>query len=280
MTLPRFGYHVIQRKKEIDRDRASEYLTPKRQKKITKAVLGEQTVTVEKTVIHCPRCGGDTPDYVDFLDGTETDEPFQSISKWRIAEWADRQLQLFHRIPKELYFREPALSPKRFICPICRMASRESEGAACVRIRNERNKISVSLALEIEDLFFLSWTPSLRIGNEELYETVTFHLKKHRIYLSVEGASGTRYAVWDISKQLTLKIVDEPVLKAIRLYKPAIRRLKRFFAEKNGWMLPIFDDHWSLYCCFLMTELFGKTDIYPQESVCGSEICNCERNLS
>lgn len=256
MTLPRFGYTVIRREKEIDRDRAAEYLTPKRQRKITKAVLGEQTVTVEQTVIRCPRCGKDTPAYADFLD--ETDESFQSIPAWRIAEWADRQVRLFRRELPELRFREPVLPQKGFICPLCRMASRKSVGDIRVRVRKERGKISISLALGIEDLFAIPWVSSLQIGNEELYETVTFHLRKHRIYLTVEDENGDRYAVRDISNVTMKEIADEPVIKAFRLYKPVSRAVKRFFTEKYGGELPYPPMIWCLENCFFLTRVFGR----------------------
>ena len=255
MTLPCFGYHVIQRKKEIDRDRAAEYLTLKRQKKITKAVLEGQTVTVERTTIRCPRCGKDTPAYADYFG--ETDELFQSISKRRIAEWADRQTRLFHRQSPELRFREPMLPQKWFICPLCRMASRKSVGDIRVRVRSEQKKVIISLALGIEDLFAIPWVSSLQIGSEELYETVTFHLQKHRIYLTVEDKNGVRYAVRDISNEPIKKIVDEPVIKAFRLYKPISRAVKRFFIELYGGEIPYFAVAWCLENCFFLTKAFG-----------------------
>lgn len=256
MTLPRFGYTVIRREKEIDRDRATEYLTSKRQRRITKAVMGEQTVKVEQTVIRCPRCGKDTPAYADFLD--ETDESFQSIPPWRIAEWADRQVRLFRRGSPELRFREPELPSKWFICPLCRMASRKSVGDIRVRITETQKRIRVSVALGIEDLFAIPWMPSWQIGNEELYETVTSHLRKHRFYLTVEGENGDPYAVRDISNVTMKEIADEPVIKAIRLYKPVFRALKRFFTEMYGGELPFFTGKWNLNCCFFLTKLFGR----------------------
>lgn len=256
MRLPRFGYTVVRHEKEIDRDRAASYLTKKRQKKITKAVLGDQTVTVEQTVIRCPRCGKDTPAYADFLD--ETDESFQSIPAWRIAEWADRQVRLFRGRSPELRFREPMLPRKWFICPLCRMASKKNVGDIRVRVRKDRSKISISRALGIEDLFAVPWVPSLRIGNEELYETITFHLRKHRFYLTVEGENGDRYAARDISNVTMKEISDEPVIKAIRLYKPVSRALKRFFTEMYGGELPFFTGKWNLNCCFFLTKLFGR----------------------
>lgn len=257
MTLPRFGYTVIRREKKIDRDRATEYLTPKRQRKITKAVLGDQTVTVEQTTIRCPRCGRDTPAYADFLGQTETDEPFQKVPVQRIAEWVDRQLRLFSGKRKEYRFQKPVLPPKRFICPICRMASRGSEGTICVRVRSERKKVIISLALGIEDLFAIPWLPSLQIGNEELYETVTFHLRKHRVYLTVEDKNGVRYATHDISDEPIEKIADEPVLKAFRFYKPVSRAVKRFFIELYGGEIPYFAVAWCLENCFFLTNAFG-----------------------
>ena len=258
MTLPRFGYTVIWQEKEIDRDRAAEYLTPKRQRKITKAAMGEQTVTVERTVIRCPRCGKDTPAYTDLSDRPEMDEPFRSIPAWRIAEWADRQTRLFRRQSPELRFREPMLPQKWFICPLCRMASKESVGDVRVRITETQKRIRVSVALGIEDLFAIPWVSSLQIGNEELYETVAFHFQKHRIYLTVEDENGVRYATRDISNVTMKEIADEPVIKAIRLYKPVSRALKRCFTEKYGGKLPFFTGKWNINCCFFLTKLFGR----------------------
>ena len=258
MTLPRFGYTVIRREKEIDRDRAVEYLTPKRQRKITKAVMGEQTVKVEQTVIRCPRCGKDTPAYADLSDRPETDEPFRSIPAWRIAEWADRQTRLFRRQSPELRFREPMLPQKWFICPLCRMASRKSVGDVRVRITETQKRIRVSVALGIEDLFAIPWIPSLQIGNENLYETVTFHFQKHRIYLTVEDENGVRYATRDISNEPIEEIADEPVIKAFRLYKSVSRAVKRFFTEKYGGKLPYPPMTWCLTNCFFLTKVFGR----------------------
>ena len=258
MRLPRFGYTVIQRTKDIDRDCAASYLTKRRQKKITKAVLGEQKITIEQAVIRCPRCGKETPAYPKYLD-LRTDEELRIISNQEIAEWSDRQFRLFEKRPLELRFCEPVLPSKRFFCPECRMVSEESKGGLTnVRIRRKKNKIHIALLLNVDDLFTIPWVSSLQIGSVDIFESVTFNLQKHQIYLAIEDENGVQYATRDITNIPIAEIADDPVIKVLRLYKPISRAVKRFFKEKFNGILPDYIGNWNLSCCFLLTKVFGR----------------------
>ncbi len=250
MRLPRYGYTIEERKEVMNRGIAYKVLTPALQRKCKEAVRCENTIVITKQVIVCPHCGKESSDY--------RNHELQIKSQEAINAWEFPQLSMFEEQPDKLIFNAPINITDQFVCPRCSTALSPSKGFVDVSITVNKRGVKISRRLEFKELFAIKWLPDqLCITEFELYETITFHLKKGRTFVALEDRNGNRLQVRDISNIKVTHYSDDPIFELINLYKPINRELKRQFIKFFRSPLPFQPNKLTVEQFLLMTKFIG-----------------------
>lgn len=250
MRLPRYGYMIAERKEVINRGIAYKVLTPALQRKCKEAMRCENTIVITKQVIVCPHCGKESSAY--------RNHELQIKSQEAINAWEFPQLSMFEEQPDKLTFNEPINITDHYVCPRCSTALSPSKGFVDVSITVNKRGVKISRRLEFKELFAIKWLPDqLCITEFELYETITFHLKKGRTFVALENENGNKLQVYDISNIKANHYFDDPIFELINLYKPINRELKNQFIKFFHTPLPFRTNELKIEQFILMTKFIG-----------------------
>lgn len=253
MQVPHFGFTIQARKREISRDIACKTLIKNRQI-ITCAKKNGDKITVLSHVIVCPYCGKETPAYQEVFSVTanKTIIPYTR----EIEAWCLEQMPLLKSYQDSLYFNTPLESFDEFMCPQCSAVSTSCDGVTDVSIRVKRKTIAISCELDIEDLFCIPWLDSeVTLPDIKIYETLTFNLKKGRIFVALEDSAGKRIKIRDVSNVNIDSWVQDPIVLLFYNQKKVSREFYRQFARLIKGPMP-FPQKCLSPCKYMLLTLF------------------------
>lgn len=255
LTNPQFGYRIEVRQTKVNRDLIPYLLTPEKQKKITRAVRGDNDVTITKHVIVCSACGKETPAYAQFVKYGM--RGFKSRSQAEIERWATDQTSLFEEQPEVLSFNTPVEKVRRFICPHCGAVLTSGERSLDITIRTKKRRIVILRRLDFKDFFSVKWLNGFQTSECDLYETITFNLRNGHTYVSLESGAGTKLAVRDISNADLSTMSGDPVFELFQTYKSVYRKLRSIFSKCWNGLLPFSALELNLEKYRLLTKFIG-----------------------
>lgn len=145
-----------------------------------------------------------------------------------------------------------------FVCQKCSDVLPLSQGFIDASFTVKNREIKISQRLDLKELLAIRWLPNqLCITGFELYETITFNLKKGRTFVALEDESGKKIQVYDISNIKVNCYSDDPIFALINLYKPINRELKRQFINFSHSPLPFRTNELTVERFVLMTKFIG-----------------------
>ena len=99
-------------------------------------------------------------------------------------------------------------------------------------ILSGNSKITVMRRLDFDKYSSVRWIDEFNVFDFDLYETVTFNIKRGRTYAGLENQSGVKYAVRDISDTEAADMAGDPVFELLRYSDEVYRELKSFFLRQ------------------------------------------------
>lgn len=230
IRVPGHSFTVEARQNFVELNLASIELIPENQQKISAAVWEDGRVKIIRHVISCPHCGNETPAYVEYVDGGGSD--FKARSQTEIIAWVSRQITMFGEQPKVLKFNTPISSLDEYICPKCGISLCMNDESADILIKKRGKSITVSKKLKFTDLFNIKWIKSqLNITGFDISESITFNLKKGRVFVSLKNNIVENLGRFDISNVKCDEYSEDPLFDSIGFYNSVQKELKRLFGE-------------------------------------------------
>ena len=257
LIVPGFGYVIRSREIRIDRDTAPDVLTPKIQKRLTKAIRCDDAVLLVKHAAVCPRCGKELPAY---SRNPAAERKFTAKTPEELERWSSYQMSLFGDEPEEIEFNTPVDKISRFFCPRCGEAFHKSGGFRNVVITAKKRKVSVMLRLGSADFFKIDWAPKTKLAEwsrHTVFETITFNLNNGHTFLSLESGSGCRYTVRDITGARLPDSNSDPVIEIVETCKPVRRALKRFLEPYWNGRMPFSQRELTIARYILLVRFVG-----------------------
>ena len=280
LIVPGFGYVIRSREIRIERDTAPDVLTPKTQKRLTKAIRCDDTVLLVKHAAVCPRCGKELPVY---SRNPAAEKQFTAKTPEELERWSSYQTSLYGDEPEEIKFNTPVAELTRFFCPRCREAFDKSGGFRNVVITVRKRRVTVMLRLESADLFKIDWVPQTKLAKWSryiTYEAITFNLNNGHTFLSLESASGRRYAVRDITNARIPDYNCDPVIEIVATCNPVRRALKRFFEPYWNGCMPFSSGEMTIVRYILLTRFVGYDRLFYHAVPCTERENEIEKSFA
>lgn len=249
MTIPYFGYKMVERKKVAKRIDALRILTPKRQNKTSYATIQDDNIILTSHLFYCPVCGKETPLYIHHSNKAIR-------TKDEVEKWSQGQENIFETTSNRMQFNSLFLGTGQLKCRKCGNYSKQSNGEFESIIRTYDEKLKILLKLDINSVLDMKWIDDLQITDTQLYETVTFDFKNGKAFLSLENREGDVIKDEDISDTDISFLYGDPICDILK-YKSVYRKVQRYFKEIHDGSLPFQPFETDLGKYILLTEFIG-----------------------
>ena len=244
---------------------AQRLLTTKAANRYTRARRDGDTATLYSTHLVCPHCRHwvvYNAHTVTVEEGVATYAPRRPRPpKARVQAWADPQITFFDEERATLPLTPKDGQTTAFICPTCGLKSYTASGHRQVDLSLRRGKISLRCSVEgFEEILCLQQMQDQRVRvTFPLYEVLTFHLRRGRVYLRYEDEKGALLHCRDVT-EFPRYMVGGAAHTVLIQNRLVMRRILSLFRQVWGGPLPFTERMPPVSALVQMTRFVG----YPR----------------
>lgn len=263
-SLP-LGHRIEEKSKRMPMAEAQRLLTTKAANRYTRAQRDGDTATLYSTHLVCPHCRHwvvYNAHTVTVEEGVATYAPRRPRPpKARVQAWADPQITFFDEERATLQLTPSDGQMTAFFCPTCGLKSYTASGYRQVDLSLRRGKISLRCSVEsFEEILCLQQMKDRRVHvTFPLYEVLTFHLGRGRVYLRYEDENGALLYCRDVT-ELPRHMVGGAAYVVLTQSRLVMRRILSLFRQVWGGSLPFTEKMPPVSALVQMTRFVG----YPR----------------
>ncbi len=237
------SYTITREEHAFDADEAVSVITNTDLTKYSSGSFRGNTVTLVSYSVNCAVCGAKTPAYGKFFGIAKDTKKEKYVLPYAAEKWSEGQYDFLKPWSPDIKLCEELPCADGLVCPRCGIGFLCKNEPRDITVRSRRGKISFTVPVNKRCK-----------ERKTCSETVSFNLKKGRIYVSCE--SDGEKTVRDLTGKDPSKCEAQfEALKFLRYCAPLVREIALRFEKISGAPLP-FEENEASFVRFILPTVF------------------------